>query len=112
MADVFFPERLTQTATYWARSGHDGFRETYAAPVTIDCYWQDLTDMIRTGSGEERRSRAQVIVDRDVPEGGHLALGDRSATADPLALDEAWEIQRFDKLPGAEAEVFVRIAYL
>ena len=190
-SDVFMPELLTQTATYWAPAGRSGYgTTTFAAPVAIACAWYDRADLIVDKEGKQAASRAMVVVDRDMDLNGYLALGDQTApptamtgeamglvagkiyrvldaakrmlddsetitvwdgatdvtaqvlsyeyalgqvtfhaaytvvgavtmdatyipvTADPFQAVGAHELRRYDKTPGIEAEVWVRIAYL
>lgn len=67
---------LNQKATYWAKTGKNGFNEpTFAAPVVVTCRWQDKTDLIRNTQGKEVASSAVVYVDRVLSAEGYLLLG-------------------------------------
>ena len=119
MSDVFAPELLTQTATYWAPAGRTGYGgRTYSAPVKIACFWEDSVELVIDKKGQQTKTRAIVIVDRDLDPDGYLAQGDQTATADPTSLAGTWEIKRFDKTAGLSAplagasEVCCRVAYL
>ena len=99
----------TQTAVYWGSPVADGYGgKTLADPVEISCRWEDRVEKISivTASrlGEEIVSKAQVFVTEDVEELGWLFLGDlddldSDEEADPMTVDGAYEIKRFDKTP-------------
>ena len=111
-----------QTAVYWGTPTPDGYgTKTFADPVEIACRWTERIELInRVGDrlGEQVVSKAQVFVLQDVDEQGYLFLGDlddldSDEEADPTTVDEAFVIQRFDKIPTLKAITeFVRKAYL
>jgi hypothetical protein len=113
MADVFCPELLTQTATYWGWSGGDGYgSRTFLAPVQIDCHWEDAQELFIDKDGRQVVSRAKVFVDRDLDMGGYLLLG-ASSEADPRSVSGAFEIRQLAKVAGMGDEpVYVRTAIL
>lgn len=110
MPDVFAPELLNQTATYWAPSTRDGAGKiTFGAPVSVTCRWADATELFIDRQGKEVRSNAVVHVDQDLSLDGFLALG-ASVSATPT--DGALPIRKLAKTPGLDAEMFVRKAWL
>lgn len=110
--DVFMPELLQQTATYWAveiRSGSN--KPTFANPVTVACHWEEKSELFKDKTGKEVVSRSIVHVDRDMELDGYLFEGSSNATS-PLGLVGAFPIRGWEKIPGIPAEVFVRKAKL
>lgn len=114
-----FPDRnLNQTAVYWGTPVDDGDGGlTFADPVEIDCRWVDISEVITAASGEQIVSRAKVRVNQDLDERGMLYLGtladlDSTQEGDPLSVDGAHEIRRFDKIPTIKANAYSRKAWL
>ena len=114
-----FPENLLkQTCVYWGNpqpTGYGGF--TWDDPVELDCRWVGTTRMVTNNKGREVVSRASVQVAQDVDEDGMLYLGaledlDSGQEDDPMTVDGAYPIVRFDKTPTARGGKFARIAYL
>jgi len=117
MAD--FPNKqLNQTAVYWASPTQDGYGGfTWSSPVEIDCRWQNSTKVITTGNGDEIVCKAIVYVNQDVDEEGMLYLGDlddldSGQEADPMTVDGAYKILRFDKSPTVRGDAYLRKVYL
>ena len=103
---------LKQTATYWAKTGTDGYgKATFTSPAALLVRWTDKQEIIRNAQGNEAVSNAQVIVGQDVTIGGYLYLG-TNAGADPTVVSGAREIRAFDKIPDKKAIYFFRKAYL
>ena len=113
----------TQTAVYWGAPVADGYGgKTFDDPVEIDCRWENQVEKISwqgaSKLGEEIVSRAQVFTTQDVDELGWLFLGDlddlsSAEEADPMSVDGAYEIKRFDKTPAMRSTTeFSRVAYL
>lgn len=103
---------LRQTATYWGSPTPDGLGGyTYAAPVSLSVRWTDRQEVIQNSRGEEVVSRSKVFTSIDVESEGYLYLGTSSAT-DPTTVDDAFKIQRFDKIPDLTANEFLRKAFL
>ena len=111
-----------QTAVYWGTPVADGYGgKTFADPVEISCRWEDRVEKISTITtsklGEEIISKAQVFTTQDVEELGWLFLGDlddldSDEEADPMTVDGAYEIKRFDKTPAMRSTTeFSRVAY-
>jgi len=107
---------LKQTAVYWAYASTDQFgTKSYADPVEIDCRWEDTIEEFMDSEGERQMSNAVVYVDRDIPVGGVLMLGELTDITDESNIKEnagAWEIRKFGKLPNFKATEFLRTAYL
>lgn len=112
-----------QQAVWWplgsADSGGTDYDDygnvQYATPVQIKCRWTDKNEIFVTPSGDQRTSRAMVLVDRDTPVGGLLMLGtlaDVTDVATHKANNEAWEIQAFHKIPDFKAKKFLRKVFL
>ena len=118
----FISRLCVQTAVYWGSPTEDGYGgKTFADPVEISCRWEDTVEKIsRVGArlGEEIISRAVVYVTEDVEELGYLFLGDlddldSDEEADPTTVENAYMINRFDKIPVLRStSEFLRKAYL
>ena len=121
--ESFIARLCTQTAVYWGSPVDDGYGgKTFADPVEISCRWEDRVEKISwqgaSRLGEEIVSRARVFTTQDVDELGWLFLGDlddleSDEEADPMTVDGAFEIKRFDKTPAMRSTTqFSRVAYL
>ena len=126
----FIETVCVQTAVYWGAPVADGQGGmSWADPVELRVRWDNVTKLIRDAKGKEIACRAVVLVagrlendetitpvDLDVD--GRLYLGslddlDSGQEADPLSIEAAWPIMRFDRTPEfGSAEDFVREAYL
>ncbi|MEE9356489.1 MAG: hypothetical protein V3U75_12940 [Methylococcaceae bacterium] len=115
---AFTERNLNQTAVYWATPTPDGSGgHTWAAPVEIDCRWEASTKLIRAANGEEIVCMAEVQVNQDLDQNGMLYLGDLddlsvAQKADPMTVEGAYHIRRFDKVPAIKGAAFFRKAYL
>jgi hypothetical protein len=112
-----------QSAVYWPLGGIDSggtdFDEygvpQYSTPVQIRCRWVDTSEVFLNAMGEQQVSHAKVYVDRDVVVRGVLMLGtlaDVTDVDDPKSNDNAWEIQRFEKLPNLRNTENLRTVFL
>lgn len=104
-----------QTAVWWERGSPDRYGKfAFAAPVEVACRWDDTAQEFLAFNGEKRVSRAVVYVDRIMKPGDRLMRGDlESDTAeDPLTLNEAFEIHRFDQNPNIKATETLLTAFL
>lgn len=139
--EQFIAKVAVQTAVYWANPVADGYGgTTYDYPIEISCRWEDSTRKVMDANGDEIVSRAQILLTRDVDEGGVLFLGDlddlvtallleigdfllletgdyilreSSEEVNPKLMADAYEIVRFDKIPMIKkTDEFVRTAYL
>jgi len=105
-----------QKAVWWARNespntfGQYGFAE----PVEVDCRWDDTIQAFLDAQGETQQSRAAVYVDRVMRVGDRLRQGDIESDepSDPLTLDDAFEIRRFDQNPNLKATETLLTAFL
>lgn len=126
----FIKKCCPQTAVYWGAPVADGQGGmSWAEPVELKVRWDNVTNLIRDAKGKEVACRAEVLVagqleddgtvtavDLDVD--GRLFLGslddlDSGQLDDPLQVESAWPIMRFDKNPEFHSSTrFVRMAYL
>jgi len=112
MSDIFMEYSLRQTATYWGNPKTSGWGgETFDAPISISVRWHDRQILFVDYAGNEVKSKAIVLVDRDLDLGGFLYLG-TSTNGDPGTVDGAMEIRAFYKTPSMQATQFVRKAWL
>jgi hypothetical protein len=108
---------LNQYAVYWGSpvpNGRGGF--TFAAPVEIECRWEQKTELFISFEGHEERSQAVVWLDQDVDVNGYLWLGrltalDSSAVT-PDDQSGALRIRDFKKVPSISADEYLRKAWL
>lgn len=104
---------LKEKATWWAASSNGFGGSTFAAPVLIDCRWEDRQELIADVNGLGTFiSNARVYVDRDVSIGDLLILGDSTSVSDPGTLARALKIRRFDKVTDLRSVNIVRRAIL
>jgi hypothetical protein len=109
---------LKQKAVYWGGPASDGATgRTFDAAVEISVRWEERNELFVDSTGQERTSRAIILVPQDVDLGGYLYLGtlvslDSSEEADPFELDDAHEILQFSKVPDRSGTVFVRTVWL
>ena len=106
-----------QKAVWWERQtepqdrfGNFGFNE----PVEIDCRWDDTAQEFTDSQGQLQISRSLVYVDRVMKPGDRLKLGemDSETPLDPLEVQDAFAIKRFDQNPNLKATEFLLTAYL
>jgi len=117
-------EFIVQTAVYWAPGADDGYGgKAWGTPVEVACRWDETTKLVITSQagikpGEEVVAQAKVLVNTDLEYGGYLLLGslddlDSAEEADPMTVEGAWRIIRWEKIPMVfETDDFVRTAYL
>ena len=104
--------KLNQTATYWAPTGYNRRSEqTFAAPVQISVRWDDVEETYTSPMGEQRRSKAKVLVDQDLRVGGYLQQGTSTET-NPKGLPNAFIINAFNRFPTVSGTEVVREAIL
>ena len=104
---------LVQDITYWAPGQEDRFGvRAFAAPILIKGRWEDKTEEVNTVGGELINSKAIVLVDRDLATEGYLALGDFTATNDPIAVPSAAEIRAYADAADLRSVTKVRKAVL
>lgn len=116
----FIGIRCTQTAVYWGNPTEDGRGgRTFDSPVELSVRWEKLIQKVNTNDPvEEIISDAQVTVLQDVDERGYLYLGELTDfdstvdTSDPVTIEGAYEIKKFEKLPSIRGGDYNRKAYL
>ncbi len=102
-----------QVVTYWGPGIPDGWGGvSYAAPVLLQCRWQETSERFLDSGGIEVVSRAKVWSKVDLEIGGYLILGDFTGTSDPTTLEKAYLIRMFKKIPDLRAMFFERISML
>ena len=94
----YITRNLKQTATVWNPLGNDGFGgQTYSAPFTVKCRWEDKTTLFIDIAGKEARARARIYIkDTDLETAGYIFLGTSTSTA-PESVTGAFEIRDFRK---------------
>lgn len=104
-----------QHAIWWARSTKDRFgRYSFAAPVEVDCRWDDAAVEFLDPRGEKQTSRALVYPDCVMLPGDRLKRGalESDTPEDPLSIADAFEIRQFDQNPNFKATETWYTAYL
>jgi hypothetical protein len=114
-----------QKCVYWGNpvsDGNSGY--TFAAPVEIDCRWDDKQELKTGYYGNKFASQAQVLVNIDLSRRGYLYNGTlvqlrAEATANgydinnPREFPTAFIIEQFEKIPMVFSSTdFVRTAFL
>lgn len=109
------------TAVYWAVLDNDGYGgKVFDVPVELKCRWESMT-LIETAkmvtfTGEVKLANSKVYLLDDVTEQGFLykgTLDDIESDANPIELQGAFEIKKFEKIPALGSTTdFVRKAYL
>jgi hypothetical protein len=97
-------------AIWWEETGRDTFgRQTFAAPRTIACRWDDVVSLDVLPNGEEYESFATVYVDRVLKEGDYLKLGEvvGATPASPLADRDAYEIKVYSETRKLRQEIYL-----
>lgn len=112
----FLKRVCKQTAVYWERTGSNGYQDTYADPVEIDCRWSERTEVITDYQGREVISNAQVLVLEDLVDFSMLKLCtlndlDSSEGDDPKAAG-ARKILRRHKIPTIDGQDYKRMVFL
>jgi hypothetical protein len=99
----FITKHLNQTLVYWANPLDDGRGwYTFDDPVEISGRCEYKVELVKTGMGEEKVSRAQVWLDREVQEKEFLCLitlDDIDSNPDPRDVDGSMEVLAFSKIP-------------
>lgn len=105
---------MQQTATYWAPGVNDGFggMTSYAAPILIQCRWQDEEDLFINDQGEEETSNTVVYPDRELAVKGVLALGSFLTFLDPKIIETSVEIRQIGASPSLKGEVQLNKCWL
>ena len=106
-----------QTAVYWPSpvTQGSGYR-TFGTPSEITVRWEDLQVEFKNQRGKIVRSSAVVLTGQDVDVGGYLYLGEEddldSDHDNPMEIEGAREIEKFDKVPNLRGTKYDRTAYL
>jgi hypothetical protein len=118
----FIKSTCVQIAVYWGNPVENGFGgKTFDDPIEITCRWEnriDLGEQVANRVGNELNCNAVVFVTQDLDEEGWLYLGvlddlDSNQVDDPMSVEGAFEIKRFDKIPTLRSTTqFLRKAYL
>ena len=105
-----------QTAVWWEReSAPDTYgRFSFNAPVEIACRWDDTLQEFLDAQGEKRLSQAVAYVDRIMKPGDRLMRGslESDLTDDPIPVEGAFEIKRFDQNPNFKATETLLTAFM
>ena len=106
-----------QTAVYWAQAAarDDDGQLTFAAPVEIDCRWDDEAQEFIDSEGRKVVSRSIVYVDRVMIVGDMLYLGtlaSLSGETDPRNVATAYKIRGWARNPDIKANEFLLTAKL
>lgn len=124
--DNLLSRAYKDTAVYWGSPNiiGQGNAMGFAAPVEIQCRWEDMTQLMTDAKGNTITSRAVVYVPQDVDQEGMLFKGtleelyDRlessaGALDNPQKIEGTFHIKRFVKTPAlGSITSFVRVAYL
>lgn len=113
MATPFISNLMRQDATYWPPGSNDGFGNVaHGSPVVLKCRWQNTIELVIDPQGEEFASHTVIYPDRALQVGGYMALGDLSATLDPVAVEGAFEIRQVGVSPALKNDKELHKAWL
>lgn len=105
-----------QDAVYWPVTGTSSTgKPTYGAPVAIKVRWTEIARKFVAPDGNERVSRARVIVDRQMQPLWLIKLGALNTVqfpGEPLRNRGVEEIQQFEAVPDRLAKHFLYTAIL
>lgn len=105
-----------QTAVWWQRqeTPNEFGQFAFEAPVEVRCRWDDTSQEFLDSQGEKQLSRAVAYVDRTMRPGDRLMRGtlDSDLTEDPLPVEGAFEIRRFDQNPNFKATETLLTAFM
>ena len=108
-----------QTAVYWGNPTNDGQGgHLFDLPFEIFCRWEDINEVVVGATGDKFTAKSVVYVTQDVKEEGMLYLGtlddlDSTEMINPMSIESAFIIKRFDKIPALNSTTeFTRKAYL
>lgn len=113
----FVEKNLNQTVVYWAYAGPDGYGgATYSSPVELGVRWENVNELVQTGTGEEVVSRARVWTSQDLVEQSLIYLGtmdDSDYNEDSSQMEGLMTVLAFVKIPvlGSSTK-FLRRAHL
>ncbi len=114
MASTWIKRNLKQTITHWVSTpdGVGGF--SFAAPVTMLGRWSEKNELFRDMDGDEIVSQVTALLEEDVAITDYIALGDQTATADPVVaeLAGAHAVRQFNKTPDLRQLTNSRKAFL
>jgi hypothetical protein len=102
-----------QDATHWVVTGSNGYGGfTFDTPVLVKCRWEDRTERFLNPQGDEVVSAAIVYPVEDVSVGDYMALGDLTATSDPITIAGTYPVRRFSKNTNLRNLEVIRKVYL
>ena len=109
----FIESVCVQPAVHWSEPTPDGFGGvTYAKQEQIYVRWDDKTEKISDGKGNEIVSKAEILHTADISEGDMLYLGTEDEIGDTIP-DKAYTVKRTDKTPLFRSKTeFVKKSYL
>lgn len=103
---------LNQTATYWAKSGKDGFGKlTFSSPVEIQVRWQDKQELFINSNGKEELSQTVIYLDQDIYSDDYFYLGS-SAITNPALVSGANPVKGFSKSTDLNGIEIIRKVWL
>jgi hypothetical protein len=94
-----------QTCVYWASPVEDGYGgKTFADPIEIHCRWENKNQWFTDATGNQISSRSIVYVLQHLDEEGVLYLGtladlDSAEEEDPMTIEDACTIKKFESSP-------------
>jgi len=116
---TFIDSIAVQTALYWSWQRPDGYGGyTYSQPFEIACRWDGKTKRIVNKEGQTITSKAVVITNAIISDGGWLYLGTLSGLNpeernNPLLLPTAYPVQIIQKTPLFKSSTeFIQEIYL
>lgn len=108
----FIIRNLRMKATLWTTLGGDGYGgNLYSAPVSVDCFWEEKSELVKDSAGNDTMALSFVYLKQDVKIGDYLVFG-TSNSASPVNVVGARQVIQFRRIPSVHATMFERLAYL
>jgi hypothetical protein len=104
---------LTDKAVYWGNPTNTGAGIEFDSPVQINCRWTVIKQKVKNKLGDEIISKAAVLTDTELQEGGMLWLGELADLSSGFVENvDGREIIEIRKLKSLYNEQQVQMAYL
>ncbi len=104
---------MHQVVTYWAPTGDTDLfgKQTFEAPVSLKCRWEDKNELYYDKGGKEVVSRSKIYFAQDLDINGYLVLG-LNFDVDPRLVEGAREIQMIGRTPDLRNLSTLYVAWL
>ena len=95
-----YERNLRQICTFWQKTGTDQYgKPTFAAPVVLNCRWEDINEKVIDKHGSEIVSKSRIFTAAQLSPEGYLAPGSYASEPNPLDIPVAEEIRQHKIVP-------------